>query len=139
MNRAKLISQLYEDEGKRSKPYKCTAGKTTIGVGRNLDDRGLSDDEIAYLLNNDITNCERDLDRALPWWKDMDDARRNVLVNMCFNLGISRLLGFKNTLGLIQSKRYDAAAAAMLESKWADQVGIRAARLARVMRTGVLP
>lgn len=139
MNRAKLISQLEADEGKSRKPYKCTAGKTTIGIGRNLDDRGLSDDEIAYLLNNDIKNCEHDLNRALPWWRDMDDARRNVLLNMCFNLGIGRLLGFKKTLALMQAKRYDAAATEMLNSTWADQVGMRAARLARVMRTGVLP
>lgn len=138
MNRDALIRQLFVDEGKRSKPYRCTAGKLTIGVGRNLDDRGLSDDEIAYLLSNDIDVCARDLDRKLPWWREMDDARQNVLLNMCFNLGINRLSGFKKTLALMQAKRYDAAAAEMLDSAWADQVGMRAARLAKVMRTGAL-
>lgn len=139
MNRDKLTAQLLADEGLRLKPYKCTAGKTTIGVGRNLDDVGITRAEAMAMLDNDIDNCARDLDRALPWWRDMDDARRNVLLNMCFNLGIRRLLGFKNTLSLMQAKRYDAAAAAMLDSRWADQVGMRAARLARTMRTGVLP
>lgn len=139
MNREKLIAQLLTDEGLRLKPYKCTAGKTSIGCGRNLDDVGISKAEAMALLENDIDNCARDLDRSLPWWRDMDDARRNVLLNMTFNLGIARLLGFKNTLALMKAKRYDAAAAAMLDSKWADQVGMRAARLAKIMRTGVLP
>lgn len=137
MNREKLIAQLEVDEDKRSKPYRCTAGKLTIGVGRNIEDRGLSDDEIRYLLNNDIDIICRELDRAIPWWREMDDARQNVFINMCF-MGVPRFLGFKKMLACAQAKRYDAAAGEMIDSKWADQVGHRAARLARVMRTGML-
>lgn len=139
MNREKLIAQLEVDEDKRRKPYRCTAGKLTIGVGRNLDDRGLSDDEIRYLLNNDITGVERDLDRALPWWRSLCDARQTALANIAFNIGVPRLLGFKNALALLQAHRYDAAAAEFLDSLWAKQVGMRAARIAKIIRTGVLP
>jgi lysozyme len=137
MNIDKLSAQLKTDEDERSKPYKDTVGKTTIGVGRNLDDVGLSPDEIQYLLGNDIARVKADLDRAMPWWSQMTDARQNVLANMCFNLGLSRLGGFVNTLAAMKAGKYDAAADGMLASKWATQVGARAQRLAATMRTGV--
>jgi lysozyme len=136
MNRERLKAQLRTDEGVRYKPYKDTVGKTTIGVGRNLDDRGLSPDEVNFLLEGDINLCVLDLDRELPWWKQMSDARQEVLLNMCFNLGIDRLLGFQNTLAFMEAGRYDAAAGGMLQSKWANQVGARAQRLAKMMREG---
>jgi lysozyme len=136
MNIDKLSAQLKIDEDERSKPYKDTVGKLTIGVGRNLDDVGLSPDEIQYLLGNDIARVKADLDRAMPWWSQMTDARQNVLANMCFNLGLSRLGGFVNTLAAMQAGKYDAAADGMLASKWATQVGARAQRLAVTMRKG---
>lgn len=136
MNESKLIKQLILDEGKKHKPYKDSVGKTTIGVGRNLDDVGLSDDEIEYLLKNDIDRVIGDLDAALPWWVALSEERQQVLANMCFNLGISRLLAFKNTLEAMEEGRYDAAANGMLASLWARQVGARAIRLADRMRKG---
>lgn len=86
--------------------------KRSGGVGRNLTDRAFSDDEIDLMLKNDIKGVEQDLDRRLPWWREMSEARQSVLANMAFNLGIDRLLGFVNTLALMKAKRYDAAAAA---------------------------
>ena len=136
MNEQRLAAQLTVDEGRRPRIYLCTAGKWTGGVGRNLSDRPFSDDEIDLMLKNDIKSVERDLDRQLPWWREMSDARQNVLANMCFNLGIGRLLGFAKTLTLMKAGRYDAAAAEMLDSKWAKQVGARAIRLAATMRKG---
>lgn len=136
MNRDRLIEQLRIDEGVRYKPYKDTVGKLTIGVGRNLDDRGLSPDEVDYLLSNDIKIVEADLDRALPWWRNMTDARQEVLANMCFNLGISRLLGFKNTLQFMKDGKYEAAARGMEASMWFRQVGGRAQRLVKMMEKG---
>lgn len=136
MDHIKLAAQLEIDEDRRTKPYKCTSGKLTIGVGRNLDDRGLSDDEIDYILQNDITIVEQELDAQLPWWREMNDVRQNVLANMCFNLGIKRLKGFVNTLEMMKNKRYDAAALGMMNSLWARQVGDRAKRLSTMMRTG---
>lgn len=137
MEKNRLIEQLIIDEGKRNKPYRDTVGKLTIGVGRNLDDRGLSDDEIAYLLANDLKIVERELDVHLTWWRGMCDARQNVLANMAFNMGINTLKTFKNTLQAMRDGRYAEAADGMLASKWATQVGQRAVRLSKMMREGV--
>jgi lysozyme len=137
MDKDRLISQLTADEGKKNKPYRDTVGKLTIGVGRNLDDRGLSDDEISYLLGNDIKMVERELDIAMPWWRGMCDARQNVIAAMAFNLGVPGLKTFTNTLQAMRDGRYSDAADGMLQSKWAQQVGARAVRLSKMMREGV--
>lgn len=136
MDKKLLKDEVRRDEGERLKPYQCTAGKTTIGVGRNLDDRGITKAESDYLLENDIAVVEQDLDKALPWWRTLTDARQRVLANMCFNLGIARLLGFKNTIEFIRTGKYDQAADGMMNSLWAKQVGARATRLAEMMRKG---
>lgn len=136
MNLAQLERELTTDEGKHNRPYLCTAGKTTIGVGRNLDDVGLNDEEIAFLLRNDINRVCADLDREIPWWRQMSEARQRVVANMGFNLGIRGLLGFKNTLAAMREGRYKDAASGMLASKWAGQVGARAQRLAKMMEVG---
>ncbi len=136
MDRKRLATQLTIDEGRRKRMYKDTVGKWTAGVGRNLTARDFSDDEIDLMLANDIAIVEAQLDRDIPWWRAMSDARQNVLANMTFNLGINGLLGFKNTLNLMEARRYDAAAQGMLSSLWARQVGDRANRLAAMMRKG---
>lgn len=138
MIRDKLIAQLSIDEGRRNKVYKDTVGKLTVGVGRNISDRAFSDDEIDLMLSNDIAIVEKELDRKLPWWRQMNDARQNVLANMAFNMGVPTLESFVNTLKAMQEARYADAAAGMLKSRWAAQVGNRAVRLATVMRTGEL-
>lgn len=132
----KLTDMLVDHEGMRRKPYRCTAGKLTIGVGRNLDDRGISPDEAMYMLANDIKDARRELSAAFPWFDKLDEVRQAVLIDMCVNLGLSRLQGFRNTLALIGVGKYEAAAQEMLNSKWAEQVGRRAQRLSRMMATG---
>lgn len=132
----KLTDMLIDHEGMRRKPYRCTAGKLTIGVGRNLDDRGISPDEAMYMLANDIRDSRRELSAAFPWFDKLDEVRQAVLIDMCVNLGLSRLQGFRNTLALIGVGKYEAAAQEMLNSKWAEQVGRRAQRLSRMMATG---
>ena len=129
-----IINQLLQDEGLRLRPYKDTVGKLTIGVGRNLDDRGISKAEAMMMLNNDIAAFITDLDNTLPWWNNLDPARQDVLLNMCFNLGLGGLLTFKNTLFMIEQGKYAEAAEAMMKSKWAEQVGARAVRLSNIMR-----
>lgn len=136
MDRKRLAAQLHIDEDKRSKPYRCSAGKLSIGVGRNLEDRGLSEDEIAYLLKNDIDLIEKELDRRLPWWREMSEARQTALANMAFNLGVPRLMKFVKALDHMRARRYDAAAREMLNSNWAQQVGDRADRVAALMQKG---
>jgi lysozyme len=135
--RAMLRDQLIIDEGLRLKPYKDTKGILTIGVGRNLDDVGISHDEAMALLDTDIANHAADLDRELPWWSRLDDARQLVLANMAFNLGIQRLLLFKKMLDHLARGEYDAAADEMQASSWAGQVGPRATRLIATMRGGM--
>ena len=131
-----LTSQLISDEGIRLKPYRDSLGVLSIGIGRNLDDVGITQDEAMLLLQNDIRKAYADLTTALPWVQTLDDVRQNVLIAMTFNMGIGGLLKFKNTLNLIQQREYNQAASAMLQSLWATQVGARAKRLADQMRTG---
>lgn len=158
-DRAALVRELIRDEGLRLKVYRCTADKLTIGVGRNLDDvgisaaetadlgitvrsivaRGLTREQAMVLLANDIDRCESDLDRKLPWWRRLDGVRQRVLINMCFNLGVTRLLGFRNTLRFMAAGAYPDAANGMKASRWAEQVGARATRLIATMRTGQEP
>jgi len=139
MNREILIKQLMFHEGVELKPYKDTVGKLTIGVGRNLTDVGISLTEAEFLLSNDIDKVIDDLDRTIPFWKNLSEVRQHVLLDMCFNLGISGLLKFKNTLNDIEDGHYHDAAVNMLKSKWARQVGQRADRLVEMMRTNEFP
>lgn len=139
---ARLIEQLRLHEGERQYPYRDTVGKLTIGIGRNLDDKGLRRDEIEYLLANDIADARADLDRYLPWWRGLDPVRQRVLIDMVFNMGAGSpkgggLLSFVNTLSEIRRGNYGIAADMMLASKWSAQVGRRAVRLATMMRTGM--
>lgn len=130
---------LIKHEDLKLKPYRDSVGKLTIGVGRNLDDVGISSEEAMFLLDTDIERTKESLDRSVPWWGQMNDARQIVLANMCFNLGIGRLLGFKKFLAAAKAGDYGTAAAEMLDSKWATQVGKRATELAEIMRMGVVP
>lgn len=136
MDKTRLYEQLKLHEGKKNKPYKDTVGKLTIGIGRNLDDRGITEEEIVFLFGTDVALVEKELDKNLKWWRDMSEVRQRVLVDMCFNLGITKLLTFKNTLEAMRTKRYEDAASGMLNSLWAKQVKGRAVRLANMMRTG---
>jgi len=136
MNRDILKAQLIEHEAIRLYPYKDTVGKVTIGVGRNLDDRGITEKEAMFLLDNDMNSVFLDLDKSFPWWRGLDDIRQLVLADMCFNLGISRLLKFRNTLAFIKAGDYSKASVNMLKSLWAKQVGKRAIQLAKMMREG---
>ena len=138
MNMDALVAELTRDEGLRLKPYLDTVGKTTIGVGRNLTDVGISEDEADYLLRSDISRTVADLNRLLPWWSTLDDVRQRVLANMAFNMGAVGLSEFHQTLTAIQAGAYEAAASGMLHSLWARQVGPRALRLAEMMRTGTV-
>ena len=135
MNRIK--AQLVRHEGLRLKPYRCTAGKLTIGIGRNLDDRGISQKEAYAMLGRDIHDCEQWLIDEIPdVYCGLDEIRQSVLLNMCFNLGIKGLLEFKNTLSLIGAGDWERAANNMLASRWAKQVGLRAIELSELMRKG---
>lgn len=137
MNLARLYAQLEQDEGKRKRPYRCTAGKLSVGVGRNLDDRGLRDDEIELMLKNDVAESIGECRRLFRMFDSLNAVRQEVLVNMMFNLGFSRLSGFKKMHAALEEGNFVEASRQMLDSKWASDVGSRADRLAKAMRTGV--
>lgn len=137
--REPLIKQLRRDEGEILHAYEDHLGFWTIGVGRLIDKRrggGISEEESAYLLNNDITRVTQGLGRRLAWFDELDPARKGVLLNMAFQMGVDGLLGFTNTLKLVEEGNYTAAAKAMMESKWATQTPARALRLSKQMETG---
>jgi lysozyme len=138
MNRQLLLEQLERHEGLRLKPYRDTVGKLTIGYGRNLDDRGISEDEAGFMLDNDIDQVVAELER-LPLWLSLNPVRKVVLANMAFNMGVPTLLEFRRMLGALAEKDWDRAAVEMLDSKWARQVGSRAVELSELMRRGEAP
>ena len=144
MDKLALIKELRRDEGVKYVLYYDTVGIPTTGVGHNLKAKPLptgwryplDDAQVDELLSADIDNVLKELDKYVPWWKDVSEKRQRVLANMCFNLGGAGLAGFKNTLGTIKAGKYNEAAAGMLKSKWAKQVKGRAVRLAQMMREG---
>lgn len=139
MSRANLIENLTFDEGLRLKLYKCSAGKLSIGVGRNIEDLGITRAEAIFLLNNDIDRCTEECEKNIQFFMDLSIPRREVLVMMCFNLGITRLLNFKKMLEYLKNKNFDLASSEMLQSEWASQVGNRAKRFSEVIKTGYYP
>jgi lysozyme len=134
-----LTEQLVRHEGLKLTPYFCTANKLTIGVGRNLEANGISKAEAMFMLENDIVKVMNELDDQLPWWKELSTVRQHVLVDMAFNMGTFGLMKFQKTLQAIKEERYADAAAEMLDSKWADQVGNRAVALSRAMESDQPP
>jgi len=118
------------------KPYRCTAGKLTIGVGHNLDDRGITKEEAMFIFNNDLQTCRKELAPFIPVTIPLESIRHGVLLNMCFNLGINRLLRFKKMFKAIAVGDFEEASVQMLDSSWHKQVGYRAKELAQQMRTG---
>lgn len=135
--REALRSLLVRHEGLRLKPYRCTAGRITIGVGRNIEDVGITKDEAFYLLENDISRIEGALTHTYPWFQDLAEARQDVLISMVFQLGISRFFSFTKFLFYVEAKQYYRAAEEMRNSKWAEQTPTRVAELAVMMRTGL--
>lgn len=141
MNMARLIETLTRHEGcvvkhGRHWPYKDTVGKLTTGYGRNITDKGFSEDEARLMLHNDIQEVINGLRKNYHWFDALDEVRQEVVINMAFNLGVVGFGKFRNTIAYISAGEFDQAASNMLQSKWAGQVHGRATELAEMMRTG---
>ena len=136
MNKDKLIEELKRDEGVELRPYKCSAGFLTLGVGRNIEERGITMDESDYLLANDITICEEEAIRVFKWFADLTDVRQRAIINMIFNLGLTKLLNFQKFLAAMEAEDWEEAGKQMLDSRWAKQVGNRADRLEQMIVNG---
>ena len=135
----KLIKMLKKHEGVETHAYHCSENKVTIGVGRNVDKSGglgLSDDEIDYLLQNDIDRVSGELDSEYGWFDDLDDVRQDAMIDISFNLGQTRLRAFKKALAAMDEGDWGEAADQFMDSRWSAQVGNRAKELTEMIRTG---
>jgi lysozyme len=128
---------LIAQEGKRLLPYLDSVGKWTIGVGRNLSDKGISEEECRMFLMRDIADALEDVRHNFSCYDQLSRPRQLVLISMALNLGRDRLSKFVRFIGAVHLGKYDEAADEMLNSLWAKQVGIRAITLARMMRENV--
>lgn len=146
-----VVEQLKRHEGFRANVYKCTAGRDTCGYGYNLEanplglsnyeinqfrTKGISKEQAETILKIHVAQIETALIKSFAWFENLNEARQAVLINMCFNIGLVGLMGFKNTLRMIETGDFAGAAKNMLQSKWATQVKGRAVELSTQMRTG---
>lgn len=135
----KFIETLIDHEGKRKSAYKDSLGWWSIGIGRLIDARkkaGLSQEEMIYLLKNDIETARKPLEK-LEWFNKLDKVRQEVFIELCFNMGYDNLMKFKRTIGAVKEGKYEVAAEYLLESLWARQVKSRRANnVAKRLRTG---
>ena len=122
-------------EGLNLHLYTCPTGHLTIGYGHNLEN-GISPRAALFLLQEDMQNAQNAVHKACPWWGQLNEVRQFVLTDMCFNMGLTKLLTFKKFLAAARQGDYTAAAGEMLNSRWAVQVGYRARELAEMMQTG---
>lgn len=142
MNRERLKTILRRHEGVRRFPYPDSRGLLTIGVGRNIQEKGVSPDEMEVLLEHDIDEAIQTLDDFLPWWETLDDVRREALCDLAFNMG-TRLLSFKRMLANLRARHFDRAADELLtsgtgigKSLYYTQTGARAEAVAHAIRLG---
>lgn len=134
-----LEKYIIAEEGYSEKPYRCPAGKLTIGYGFNLEDAGLSREESLLILRYRLDRIAAALEQKWPWFRDLSYPRKAALIGMAYQMGLAGLYGFKNTLAYVEAGQYEAAAAGMLASKWARQTPPRARRAAYMMRYGKFP
>jgi len=141
---SKLTEMLRRHEGEvknsagRHIVYDCPAGHATIGIGRNVSESGLglSDIEVEFMLEEDIARCAEELGREFPWFSGLNEARRDAMIDLVFNMGLTRLTGFKKALAAMAEANYDLAAAEFMDSKWASQVKDRAIEICAMIKTG---
>jgi len=131
----KLRDWIAQHEGYRRFLYKDTVDCLTIGYGRNIEKCGITQKEAIYLLESDIRNCQRELSRH-DWYNNSSLNVQNALINMCFNMGLPRLLKFTKMIKAIEEKNYNKAAEEALNSKWALQVKKRSVDIATMLRKG---
>lgn len=136
---SKLTQMLRRHEGVKQFAYEDSLGYLTIGAGRSIDSRvglGLSDAEIEYLLKNDIDRVREELKSNFPWFHNLNKARKDAIISICFNLGLPKFMKFEKALAAMAEEDYITASNEFLDSRWALQVGARAMELAEMIETG---
>ncbi len=134
----RLINMLKRHEGVRNKVYMCPAGYETIGVGRNISESGLglSEDEVEYLLKNDILRCRNELLGEYDWFENLDSVRQEAMIDLSFNLGQTKLRTFVKALGHMADGNYEEAGREFYNSRWAEQVGDRSLEVCQMISSG---
>ncbi len=132
----KLESMIVRHEGMKLRPYHCPTGKLTIGVGRNLEDNGITKEEALLMMRNDILLAFGELSAHVPIFSQLSTARQSVLIDMHFNLGLPRFLKFEKMLSALNNMDFETVAREMIASTWAKQVRGRAVELAEMMVSG---
>jgi lysozyme len=135
MNFENLKNTLVRHEGLSLRLYQCTSNANTIGVGHNLDAKGISEAVADLMLEEDIEDAVKDLKRNIEGFQELPNEIQEALVNLCFNMGIARLLQFRKTLAYIYEGKYLKAANELLDSRYASQVGYRAVEIAQLIRS----
>tara|TARA_B110000902_G_C14115238_1_gene515953 strand:- start:320 stop:739 length:420 start_codon:yes stop_codon:yes gene_type:complete len=136
MDAERLMLTLIRHEGIKYKPYKCTAGKLTIGVGRNLEDVGVSESEAMRMLKNDVAAVAAQCMGSFYWFDGLNDHRQEAIINLVFNMGLSKFKQFKKTISYIESGDFKMAGSELLDSNYARQVKGRAVEVANMLSDG---
>lgn len=140
-NNDKIVEMLKRHEGEvktngRHVAYKCSEGFWTLGIGRNVDPNaglGLSDDEVDYMLSNDVDRVIAELGKSFLWFSDLDCVRADAMIDLCFQLGLPSLLKFKKFLASMEDGDYEAASTHLLDSLYARQTPARADEIAEMI------
>ena len=135
LDMAKVRENIIKHEGWKQFPYRCTADKLSIGVGHNIEDRGLSNAAIEFILNEDIETCLMELQGSLSFWDTLPSEVQAALIDLCFNMGISRLMQFRMTIQHLKDGEWDKAAEELLDSRYAAQLPHRAEANADLIRS----
>jgi lysozyme len=136
INLKRLQDQLVIDEGLELKPYRCSADKLTIGVGRNIQEVGITKGEAMMLLANDIARVSGECQREFPWFAELTQLRKEAVINLVFNMGMATFKKFKKTIAFIEAGEYERAGTELLDSNYARQVGERSQRVANMLADG---
>jgi lysozyme len=132
-----LKQQLINHEGFRSKPYKCSAGKLTIGVGRNIEDNGISVEEAEFMLENDIKRCIEELRDIFKDFDTFGENQKMALIDFIFNIGKTTFLKFRKTISAIKKQDWEEASKEMINSLWYKQVRNRGKFITEQIKKGV--
>ena len=132
----RLQKQLVIHEGLELKPYRCSADKLTIGVGRNIQEVGITEEEAMVLLANDIARCAGECTREFPWFLGLTPLRKEAVINLVFNMGMATFKKFKKTIAYLEAGNFELAGTELLDSNYARQVGQRSQDVANMLADG---
>ena len=129
-----LLKQIKDHEGFKSTVYQCTEGYDTIGYGFAVKDLKLSKKVCNIILAEKLAKLQFDINNKFEWFKDSPEIVRNVVTNMCYQMGISGFSKFKKTIYYLETEQYEEAADEMLDSLWHKQTPSRSQELSDVIR-----